>query len=91
MVGARGFEPPTTCAPCRCAIQAAPRPDNIILLYKILLVNLLCLICGSYLCMEDGVEVEQKWRITPTKLVWALLLLDMNRRMMYTSFEITLN
>ena len=26
-VGARGFEPPTPCTPCRCASRAAPRPD----------------------------------------------------------------
>ena len=28
MVGASGFEPPTPCTPCRCANQAALRPDK---------------------------------------------------------------
>ena len=27
MVGARGFEPPTSCTPCKRASRAAPRPD----------------------------------------------------------------
>ena len=26
-VGARGFEPPTSCTPCKRASRAAPRPD----------------------------------------------------------------
>ncbi len=27
MVGTAGFEPTTACTPCKCATQAAPRPD----------------------------------------------------------------
>ena len=27
MVGTAGFEPTTPCTPCKCASQAAPRPD----------------------------------------------------------------
>ncbi len=27
MVGATGFEPATSCTPCKRAIQAAPRPE----------------------------------------------------------------
>ena len=27
LVGARGFEPPTSCTPCKRASRAAPRPD----------------------------------------------------------------
>ena len=27
MVGARGFEPPTSCTPCKRASRTAPRPD----------------------------------------------------------------
>ena len=28
MVGARGFEPPTSCTPCKRASRTAPRPDG---------------------------------------------------------------
>jgi hypothetical protein len=28
LVGARGFEPPTSCTPCKRASRAAPRPDT---------------------------------------------------------------
>ena len=32
LVGARGFEPPTSCTPCKRASRAAPRPEVSILL-----------------------------------------------------------
>ena len=28
LVGARGFEPPTSCTPCKRASRAAPRPES---------------------------------------------------------------
>jgi hypothetical protein len=34
-VGARGFEPPTSCTPCKRASRAAPRPDDLSLPYPI--------------------------------------------------------
>ena len=34
LVGARGFEPPTSCTPCKRASRTAPRPEQRLILYS---------------------------------------------------------